>query len=145
MEEIGKVVEVKGRFATVEMSAKGACDCCGARIICRPGGDKMYTEALNQAGAEVGQMVEVDMAPKSAVEAAVLLFIVPIGFLVLGLLVFRNLGYGELLGVLGGLLFLGLYFVGLRFLDRWISKYRRYRPVVQQIVASETAPRPSQD
>ncbi len=145
MEEIGRVVELKGRFATVEMSAKGACDCCAARIICRPGGDKMYTEALNQAGAEVGQMVAVEMAPRSAVEAAVLLFIIPIGFLVLGLLLFRNLGYGELFGVLGGFLFLGVYFLGLRFLDRWISKYRRYRPVVEEIVADETGARPSKD
>lgn len=138
MEEIGKVVELKGEMATVEMSAKGACDCCAARIICRPGGDKMYTEALNQAHAEVGQMVKVEMTPKSAVEAAVLLFIVPVGFLVLGLVVFRGLGYRDPFQVLGGLLFLGLYFVGLRFVDRWASRYRRYRPVVQEIVSDDS-------
>lgn len=138
MEEVGKVVEVKGDLAMVEMAAKGACECCAARIICRPGGDKMYTEALNEAGAVTGQMVRVDMTPKSAMEAAFLLFIVPIGMLVLGLLLFRKFGSGELPGVLGGLLFLGLYFLVLRFLDKTVSGRRRYRPVVREIVSNDT-------
>ncbi len=138
MEEIGKVVGVKGNLARVEMAVKGACECCAARVICRPGGDKMYTEALNEAGAEVGQMVKVDMAPRSAMEAAFLLFILPVVMLVLGLIVFRRLGSGELFGVLGGLLFLGLYFLVLRFVDRVLSRRRRYRPVVREIVSPST-------
>lgn len=138
MKEIGKVVEVDGRLARVEIAPKGVCECCPARLICRPGGDKMYTEALNEAGAEVGQTVRVELTPRSAVEAAILLFIIPIGFLVLGLLVFRVLGRGELVGVLGGLLFLGVYFVALRVFDKTVSKYRRYRPVVREVVEGET-------
>ncbi len=138
MEEIGKVVEVKGNVATVEIAPKGVCECCAARIVCRPGGDKMRTEALNEARAEVGQAVKVEMAPKSAIEAAVLLFILPIGFLVVGLLVFRLLGHGEPFGVLGGLLFLGLYFLALWLFDKKVAKNRRYRPVVKAVVPEET-------
>jgi positive regulator of sigma E activity len=71
MEEIGKIVGIDGERARVEIEPKGGCSHCSARMICNPSGNKMYTEAINEKGAKVGNIVKLEMDPGSTILAAV--------------------------------------------------------------------------
>ena len=134
MEEIGKVVEVKGNSVKVELTPKGGCPHCPVKMLCHPGGNKMYTEALSMGGVKVGDTVKVDMDPKNATIAALLLFILPIvafisGFAITNLLT-RNQNVALVVGVLvfvGSIVLLGK-------LDKKISKGHRFKPSIKEII-----------
>ena len=66
MEEIGQVVEIRGRLALVSTEAKDACHSCSARGVCHLGeGKTMVAEAWNPLGAQVGDMVRIQLSSRS--------------------------------------------------------------------------------
>jgi len=79
------VTEVKGKYATVEVTRSSACDGChkGAEGGCAAcslmgGNNKMRTLAHNSAGASVGDTVNIEASSVRTVVYAVLVFILPI-------------------------------------------------------------------
>ncbi len=77
MNEWGKVVAVKGKQAVLSIAKKDECDKCGR---CRPGrgDDEMIMEAVNRAGAQVGDTVEVTDEVNSRAVQLVVHFGIPI-------------------------------------------------------------------
>ncbi len=70
MEEVGKVVDISGELAMVEIEPKGSCGHCAARAVCHPAADKMYTEAIDVRDAKVGETVRIEMNPGTAIPSA---------------------------------------------------------------------------
>ena len=85
MTQKAKVVELNGRFATVEVTRSSACDGChkqaeGGCAACAliGGQNTMRTRAHNSVGAAVGDVVTVEASSSRTVGYALLVFLFPI-------------------------------------------------------------------
>lgn len=83
IEEIGIVKSVHGAFATVSLPRKSACDGCTAGT-CKPEEQSMEIEAVNKAGADVGQKVRVSVYTFTYLKGAMLIYGIPALALVIG-------------------------------------------------------------
>jgi len=142
MEEIGRVCEY-GEEGTVrvEIEPAGGCHTCASRGACLPLGDRrMMTEAINSKGARPGDVVRIEMEPTSTLSAAFLLYIFPVVALFLGYALGAWTTGEEGYGILAGLVMLALSFVLLRTLNPLLTRSRRFKPVVVEIVQRGRAP-----
>jgi len=135
VEEIGKIVSINGQLVKVEIEPKGACSHCSAKVICNPSGNKMYTEAINERGAKVGDTVRLEMNPRSVIFAAFLIFIFPIIAFGIGFAILRLITKTDSVSVLGGIGFLVIYFLFLKRLDERISRGKKFKPIVTEILS----------
>ncbi len=146
MEEIGQVVEIRGRLALVSTEAKGACHSCSARGVCHLGeGKTMVAEAWNPLGAQVGDMVRIQLSSRSVLAAAFLLYIVPLLVFLAGLMLGRVLTHNQIWAVLLGLLLMAASYAGIRALDGRIRRAGKLRPEISEIVtqgSGRTSPQP---
>lgn len=138
MEEIGRVTEY-GREDTlvrIEIEAKAACHHCSSRNLCTPFGDdrRMITEAINEMGARPGDMVRIEMEPKSTLGAAFLLYVFPVLALVLGYFLGVSFSGKEVHGIIAAIIALVFSFVILKALNPYFSKGRRFKPVIIEIM-----------
>ncbi len=84
----GRVVELEGSYARVNIEAGDACKACGARILCAPGGGKKQDLlADNRAGAEIGDRVAVEEGGNLLLKLSVLQYGIPLAGFVGGLLI----------------------------------------------------------
>ena len=86
MQETGKVTEIKNDVAFVEFKRTEACGSCHACGMLS-GQGSITVKALNDAGAEVGDEVEVEFTTKSALGSSAIAYLVPLAFLVIGLII----------------------------------------------------------
>lgn len=68
-------------MAEVHFQASPACVKCG---ICRDVGEQVAIQARNEAGAKIGNMVEVEIPMRDVLWAQILLFVLPVAALMLG-------------------------------------------------------------
>jgi len=141
MEEIGIVKSVDGMMARVVLARKGSCCESCEKDICEIPEEGVETEAINQAGARVGQKVKVVMKPYTFIKGALLLYLFPVIMLFLG--AFAGKVYlsrlfegtdSELLAAVGSLItfFISLLFV--KIISARMSKKTEYRSVIEAIV-----------
>ena len=107
MEEQGVIVEIKGELAKVAITPQYSCAHCAARALCPQSGGKVYTEALNPWGAQVGDLVKVEMPAKRVYQSTFLIFFMPLIGLALGFVIGQKVGFSQGLSILTGLLFAG--------------------------------------
>ena len=139
MEEMGTVLEIRDRVALVSTEAKGACHSCSARGVCHLGGSKtMVAETWNTLGAQVGDTVRISLGSRSVLGAAFLLYMVPLLFFLGGLILGQTLTSGQTWGVILGFLCMVASYVGIRFLDRRLSRAEKFRPEIVEIVDRES-------
>jgi positive regulator of sigma E activity len=137
MDESGRVVEVCGGIARVEFTKKEACAGCGSRLICHfTPGDRAFTEASNEAGAEVGDLVRVEVDPRRSVLTGVLIFIFPIMVFIAVFAAAKGIVENESYRVLGGIICLVIYFIFLKKLESWFARRGTFRPVVRDVIES---------
>jgi sigma-E factor negative regulatory protein RseC len=74
---------VQGLMAVVDIPVKSACEGCTAGI-CKPQDKFMEIEAVNQAGAAVGQRVRVAVSASSYMKSSMIVYGLPAVGLVLG-------------------------------------------------------------
>ena len=105
-----------------QMNCKN-CDNCG---VCsqKPTTD-LLAMASNTIGAKVGDMVEVESIAGSSIGIAVLVYVLPCVFLILGYFLGQALGFGELGSVAMGGLGIPVGFVPAFLLNRAISRNKK--------------------
>jgi sigma-E factor negative regulatory protein RseC len=139
MEELGRVVEVKGNFVKVVIPTKEACKKCGACLITALGKEAV-AEAENKARAKVGDMVKVEIREKTALLAAFILYGFPLILFFLGYFFGDYLGKtmgrgGEGIAILSAFIFLFLSFLLIRlFFGPQTERASHYYPVATEIV-----------
>lgn len=87
IEEVGSVVELKGKNVAVVLCQKSSfCKSCAAEGMCHVGEDNSakLVEVHNHLAATVGDRVKVVTSTKSFLQSSFLLYIVPLIFLVTG-------------------------------------------------------------
>lgn len=90
IEEIGVVKSLEGVLAKVDVPKKSACEGCTAGT-CKPDEQCMEIEALNQAGAKVGQRVKITVKSITYMKGTLLVYGLPALFLVLGAVIGKEL------------------------------------------------------
>jgi positive regulator of sigma E activity len=127
MIEHGKVVEIRGGRAVVELGEHMACERCG---MCASAGDrKMRVELPTVPGIEPGQTVEVEV-PVSRIGATLKVFGIPLLAVFVGTVLgnwltkvfFANSSYPNLLGILIALGLVLLSFLGLYLYNRKVAR-----------------------
>ena len=141
MEEIGVVMEVAGTTAKVMMTRSGSCESCNAAGSCKAVSDDRVMEADNLLGALPGQHVLLKIESGLFLKATFLTYMLPVIFLFLG--AYLGGKYGpEISGAisldnwqaLGGVAFLILSAVMVRFYDRKVKKSKVLKPVIVKII-----------
>ena len=122
MEETGKVIKTNGALATVLIELPQSCDSCEFSNFCRI--DKKGREIVcrNEIGAEVGDVVQLVMKKRNFFVATVLNFVVPLFFLVCGVLIGQKIWQKDLAGFLLGISSIAFYFFIFLFIDKRILK-----------------------
>lgn len=139
--EEGTVVAVRGETADVLIPRGRHCEGCGSCCVVA-GEEHMLAEALNKAGAEVGDRVEVELPFRTSLKAAYLLYGVPLAAFLVGLglaallsaLLFDG-SFAVPLGLLFGFGFLALaYLLLARFYAPGTRAASSYRPVIKRVL-----------
>ena len=84
--ENGIVIRTDSRGAWVKTTKSGSCEGCSARGSCHSLSDRgeMEVNAINEAGAKVGDRIVLSFDTSPLLKATFLLYVFPILFLILG-------------------------------------------------------------
>jgi len=106
---------IRGNIVEVAFKRNKACEKCR---LCHAADEGLVgIEAIDEIGAKVGDMVEIDIPSQEIVKGSLVLFIFPILFLAAGYLLVYKLTNSEPLSILAGIISLGLSFI----FSRWYN------------------------
>lgn len=140
MRETGTVISVDRGTARVQFVPKEACEQCSAKSFCHPEPHRMVADAVNELGAQVGDLVTMETEARASVLAAALVFLAPIGALVVGYLLGRTYRGTETGGVIGGVFTLILSIAVLGYVDRRVLRPRRFMPRITSVTREGVNP-----
>ncbi|MFO7560036.1 MAG: SoxR reducing system RseC family protein [Desulfobacterales bacterium] len=138
--EEGIVIKLEADHAWVKSKKSASCEGCASRKSCNVmgGGNDMEVEAINTAGAAVGDRVVMSFETSSLLKATFLLYVFPIICMFLGAVVGQeiapavNLGKSAASAVAGFLFFLvSMLFV--RVKANKMGSESRYQPKIIRI------------
>lgn len=141
MEEIGIVKSVNGRTARVLMSRRNSCcESCEKESCDMPEGG-VETEAINAAGARVGQKVKVVMKSFTYIKGALIIYVLPIAALIGGAILGKMylpdmLGWADsdLSAALTGFIAFFASLVIVKVLSSRMDKKLEYQSVIESIM-----------
>ena len=146
IEEVGTVVELKGKHSAVVMCQKSSlCEHCATNGSCSLGDDDKtrLIEVHNLLNAEVGDHVRIATTTKSFLQSSFLLYIVPLIALVIGAVVGKLVGDhfetgldSNLLSAIFGVFFMIGSFVTLRVGSSALAA-ENYMPKIVAIIPDE--------
>jgi sigma-E factor negative regulatory protein RseC len=140
MKEVGKIVEIKGRVAKVEMERTSACGKCRACSRGEEDTNKMYIDAHNGIGAKEGDVVGVDLETKKVLKAAMIIYFIPLlalifgvvgGTYISGLLGFEN---SETIGAVTGAVLVAVSYIIIKMLEPKFRSEDDYNPIITEII-----------
>ncbi|NLA04736.1 MAG: SoxR reducing system RseC family protein [Firmicutes bacterium] len=143
VERIGTVKEIKGENAIVHLRRHLSCENCGrcGGILGAEDRRDHYVEVSNPLMAQKGQNVLIEIDDRRALFIAFLLYLVPLGGLVAGILLgFKLSGilgwgnYRELFAAAVGFVLMALIFGGISLWDRRVKRGGRFRPVITALL-----------
>jgi len=127
--------------AWVKTTKTDACKACAARNTCHSvgGGKEMEVEAMNHAGARVGQRVVLSFDTSPLLKATFLLYVFPIVAMIAGAFIGQHLAPGlnfdaSYLSAIFGFLFLGLTLLFVRSKGNKLAKREEYRPKIIRVI-----------
>ncbi len=128
IEHEGRVIAVDKDYISVEIVNKSACAACHAKGVCGASDEAVKVVEVAQdittltEDYQVGETVNVVMSSAMGTQAIWLAYVVPLLVLMLSILVFSLCGAGEVLMGLGSLGAVALYYLGVFFYQKKISK-----------------------
>lgn len=140
VEEIGTVKSVNGAMATVEVVRKSMCDGCTA--ACREEDQCMEIDALNEAGARVGQTVKVSVKTLTYLKGTMIVYGLPALALVLGAVFGKNVmswlfphADPDILSAIFGFGAFAVSFAAVKIWTGVSSRKNESRPVIEEILS----------
>lgn len=139
--EEGIVIKIDSTTAWVKTTKTHACEACAARASCNVmgGGKEMEVEAINHAGAKVGEKVVLFFETSPLLKATFMLYVLPILFLMAGAFIGHKMASffnfdASLLSAITGFLFFGLIILFVRDRGNKMAKKDEYRPKIIKII-----------
>jgi sigma-E factor negative regulatory protein RseC len=149
MRERGTVCEANDGVVTVRMSPSVECINCGA---CSEGdgGARTLSGVIDPLGSRPGDVVEIEVADVARRRAQLLVFVVPVGAVVLGylagfLLFSGTVARPDTAGALTGLAAGSVALLSLRFFGRSAAGSDGYEPRVRAIISRGSQRRSDDD
>ncbi len=133
--EIGRVIKIKGNEAEVVLHSRTACGHCGARFACVAGDgvDRIMT-VQNHLNAKVGDQIEIELSEKTRIFFALLIFFMPLVFILVGYYLATGLFHTEGSGIWGAVLgFIGSGFI-LWIANKIAVKNQRINPHMKRLL-----------
>ena len=135
MKETGRVIEINGNMAKVEVAQKEVCGKCPSESFCRTAtGGSRQIEAINRAGAKPGDTVEIEIRSGIIFAGAFLVYIVPVAALLVTGGLTQWFGGSQNLAIAVGISALGFSFFLIWVLGRKPGYFRKFIPVVKEVV-----------
>ncbi len=139
--EKGIVTKIDSTTAWVKTTKTHACKACAARASCNVmgGGKEMEVQAINYAGAKVGEEVMLSFETSPLLKATFMLYVLPILFLMAGaylgnkLAPVLNLNESSL-SIITGFLFFGIVVMYVKSKGNKMAQKDEYRPKVIKIL-----------
>ncbi len=139
MEEVGIVRSVSGVMAIVAVERKSACEQCKAGCKITDSGAEL--EALNQAGAAVGQRVRIELKPYSYLKGSVIAYGLPAAALIVGAVLGKEF-FSRILttvdpDMVSAIFGFGAFLLAFIVVKLWsmrVEKKTEYMPVVEEIL-----------
>ena len=139
--EKGTIVRIADEMAWAKVQRTGSCEGCSERGACGINGGVQNTEveAINDAGAKVGDRVLIDVNSASVLKTAFLLYVFPILAMIVGAVIGNNappffgLGASPLSAIFGFLFFGGAVLFAKNLGNRLATK-KNYRLRVVKIL-----------
>jgi sigma-E factor negative regulatory protein RseC len=137
--EKARVIEVlSDGKVIVEMEQDESCHTCASKSSCFfQGNDLRQVTAIDFIGVKKGQIVNLKHNPRDKVKAAVVLFLIPILFLIVGFVLGSNLASkagreaaSESWGILSGIVFFALSFIIVRQVNRNFERHKKHLPTI---------------
>ena len=138
--EQGIVIKIDSGAAWVKTVKSGACKGCSARGSCHSsGGDDMEVNAINMAGAKVGDRIVLSFKTSSLLKVTFLLYVFPILLLLVGALIgqeiapyvgFNPSGFSAIMGF--SLFFAAVFIIKSK--ANKLAKKDEYRPKITKIL-----------
>ncbi len=118
--EIGEIVRLLSENkAKVKVKKHSSCQGCAHRSFCDPfGSEHMVIQAVNYVNAQIGNTVEVEFGVEKASKAIIILYIIPLIFLILGAFLgnfFNPFNNQDISAAIFSLVFVILSFIGIYF------------------------------
>ena len=127
--------------AWVRTTKTDACEACSARNTCHSvgGGKEMEVEAINHAGAQVGQRVVLSFDTSPLLKATFLLYVFPIIVMIGGAFIGQRLAPNfnadsSFLSAIFGFLFFGITILFVKARGNKMAKKDEYRPKIIRVI-----------
>jgi sigma-E factor negative regulatory protein RseC len=139
--EEGIVIKIDSETAWVKTTKTSACKACAARSSCHSlgGAKEMEVEAINRAGAKVGQKVVLSFDTSPLLKATFLLYVFPIIAMLVGALIGQKMAISlnfdtSMLSAIMGFSFFGLTLLFVRSKGNKLAKKDEYQPKIIRII-----------
>ena len=133
MREVGKVIAVKGNFATVSVQKRDECSKCGLCLFPKNASTVEFN-AQNSLNAKVEDDVVIETVERTKFLGIVLAFLVPlilIGAMVLVSFAFPN---AEIWIVIASVILITLWYTILVFIDKVLAKNKKFATTIVEII-----------
>ena len=138
MEEIGKVIEIRGETVKIEITPSGGCSNCSQANICNPfGQNKKVIELKNTINAQIGDFVKIEIKEKDRILSLSLLFGVPIVLFVSGVIIGQTISGDKLSAILGGAGFV-FAFLLVKIINNYLEKKGKDLAVIKEKIHHES-------
>ena len=135
IKEIGNIVETRDGQATIQVIGGSQCHYCAAKTACTPLGTNVHIMQVPvKNGFQAGDYVEISFEPSSRMTSVVIVFLLPLFFMITGLalaaIYYPDSERMAVFGSFGGLL---LGFAVVWILNKVIGRSSRFDPVLKKI------------
>jgi sigma-E factor negative regulatory protein RseC len=139
--EEGIVFKIDSQTAWVKTIKTSSCKACAARSSCHSlgGGKEMEVEAINRAGAKVGQKVVLSFDTSPLLKATFMLYVFPIIAMVVGAFIGQKMATflnfdASMLSAIIGFSFFGLTILFVKSRGNKLAKKEEYQPKIIRII-----------
>ena len=133
--EEGIVTEISNGVALISISESSFCEECTAKIFCHTENNIKSVAAKDLVGVKAGDIVQISIRGKKLVAASIILYFIPLLFLVGGIIIGMNLfqNHSEILSAVIGFFLLGSYLIVLRLVLKTNWAKNRFLPTIISI------------
>jgi sigma-E factor negative regulatory protein RseC len=138
MEEKGKVIELLANEAKVEVMPSAICSHCSSTDACGSIGTKAKVVlAKNPIEAKVGDLVKLELKEKARATSILLVFGLPITFLLAGIIIGEIISGDKLAAILGGA-GLVIAFIIVKMIDRLVDRKESFLPTIVEKINEDS-------
>ena len=134
MKEEGRVIEIEGNIAKVQIERKALCDSC--RACNMSSGDVMIADAENVASAKVGEKVEVEIDSPRYLKVVFTVYIFPLIGLIVGYIIGESITNSELAGIFSGIGGLFLCFGLIYSYDKRLRRSGKLKSKISRVISA---------